>query len=105
DVLYAGGVGFGAVHIESASPYISQCRVMNSSAAGIYCVGSTYLLDSSLVSDNKDYGLYFDHFSEFSCGLVINGDTIKNNSDGGLYLGDSNSNCNTQISNNYFISN
>jgi len=105
DVLYAGGSGYGAVHIESSWPYISHCNVRLSSAAGIYCAGSTFILDSSLVADNTDYGLYFDDFSHFSCGLVINGDTIRNNVNGGLYLGSSSTTCSTMVSNSYFISN
>ena len=35
DVLYAGGVGYGAVHIESSWPYLSHCTVRLSKAAGI----------------------------------------------------------------------
>jgi len=105
DVLYAGSLGFGAIHVESASPYISHCNVRYSKAAGIYCVGSTYLLDSSLVSDNADYGLYFDQFSQHSCGLLVNGDTIRSNANGGLFLGSFNASCSTVVQNNYFISN
>ena len=105
DVLYAGGAGYGAVHIESSWPYISQCNVRLSKAAGIYCAGSTFVLDSSLVADNTDYGLYFDTYSDFSCGLLIRSDTIKNNKTGGLCLGSCNSICSTIIKDNYFVAN
>jgi hypothetical protein len=105
DVLYGGSLDYGEIHVESSSPYISHCNVKYSSAAGIYCAGSTYLLDSSLVSDNSAFGLYFNDFSHFSCGLLINGDTIKNNAHGGLYLGTSNQICITEVRNSYFISN
>jgi hypothetical protein len=104
DVLYGGGLGYGAIQVEGASPYISQCKVKYSNASGIHCAGSTYLLDSSLVSDNTNYGLYFFDYSQSSCGLVINGDTIKNNRAGGVYLAGGSSGCNTEIKNCYFIS-
>ncbi|HLG33297.1 MAG TPA: hypothetical protein VI757_00330, partial [Bacteroidia bacterium] len=105
DVLYGGQLGYGEVHVETASPYISQCRIKFSSSAGVYCAGSTFLLDSSLVSDNLGYGLYFDQFSLFSCGLLINGDTIRSNR-GGLYLGTSSTTtCTTKVTNNYFVLN
>jgi hypothetical protein len=106
DVLYAGDLDYGEVHVESAMPYISQCNIMNSSHDGIYCSGSTFILDSSFVSNNNQYGLYFNQFTQVSCGLLINGDTMKNNGYGGLFLGTSNySSCSTEIKNCYFISN
>jgi len=103
-ILYGGGVGFGAVHIESASPYISRCDIQHSSSGGSYCVGSTYILDSSLVNDCKAFGLYFDQYSQYSCGLLIQGDTITN-CVGGLFLGECSNGCKKIIKNNYFISN
>ncbi|HLG35451.1 MAG TPA: T9SS type A sorting domain-containing protein [Bacteroidia bacterium] len=105
DVMYGGQLGFGEIHVQSSSPYISQCNVQYSIADGIYCGGSSYLLDSSLVSNNTGYGLYFDQFSLFSCGLTINGDTIRNNTNGGLYLGWSSAICSTEIKNNFFVFN
>jgi len=104
DVLYAGGVSFGAVHIESASPYISHCNIEHSLASGIYCVGSSYILDSSLVNDCAINGLYFDQIQLNSCGLIVRTDTIKNNKQGGMYL-QASPGCSTIIENNYFISN
>ena len=47
DVIYGGELGFGNIHIESSSPYISQCRVDSSAADGIHTVGSSCLVDSS----------------------------------------------------------
>jgi hypothetical protein len=108
DVMYGGGLGFGEIHIESSSPYLSQCRIMYSASAGIYNYGYAYLLDSSNVSNCTGYGLYF--FSPFreACTLAIQHDTISNNSTGGIFLrtyGNICSNNQTQIRNNYFVSN
>jgi hypothetical protein len=105
DVLYGGQLGYGEIHIESSWPYVSQCNIKYSGYNGIFCSGSTFILDSSLVSDNARFGLYFNQFSQFSCGLMINGDTIRNNSLGGLFLGSSSTSCSTTVKNCYFISN
>ncbi len=105
DVHYAGDLDYGEIHIESAMPYISQCNIQYSAHDGIYCSGSTFVLDSSLVSDNANYGLYFNNYSQNSCGLVINGDTMQSNSWGGLFLGTNSSNCITEVKNCYFNSN
>jgi hypothetical protein len=105
DVLYGGGLGYGGIHIESAKPYISQCNIKSSSSAGIYCAGTSYILDSSLVADNTGYGLYFSQYAQFSCGLIVRGDTIENNLNGGIYLDANNTTCTTSIIGNYFISN
>jgi hypothetical protein len=104
---YAGSLGAGAVHIESASPYMSHCRVEFSSSAGIYCVGSSFLLDSSVVSDNADYGLYFDQYFQHSNSLLVRSDTIQNNANGGLYIGDGGTSFTnkTEIRNNFFFNN
>lgn len=105
DVLYGGGLGFGEIHIDRSSPYFSRCRIMNSSSSGIYCFGSTYLLDSSAVKNCLDYALYFNAFTQTSCDLIIQSDTIENN-EGGIYLsGVSNASCQKRIHHNYFLSN
>jgi len=104
DVMYGGGIGFGEIHIESSSPYISHCNISNSSAAGIYCDGSSYLLDSSNVNHCAGYGLYFLNQSLNSTVLNIIGDTIENNT-GGINFATYNVNFHTSICNNVFISN
>ena len=105
DVLYGGGLGFGEIHIDRSSPYFSHCRIMNSSSSGIYCFGSTYLLDTSAVKNCLDYGLLFNDFTQKSCELIIQSDTIENNV-GGIYLsGWSNASCQKRIYHNHFLSN
>jgi len=104
DVLYAGSLGYGEVHIESSSPYISHCNIMHSSASGVYCNGSSFLLDSSMVNDCANYGMYFSQIKLNSCGLTVANDSIENNLWGGLFLQDV-PGCQTVIKNNYFYSN
>lgn len=105
DVLYGGGLGYGTIHIEGSSPYISNCNILNSSSDGIYSVGAAYLLDSSAVKNCAEYGLSFTSIQLNSCGLTIKGDTIENNMTGGIKFNSSAGNCLTSITNNYFISN
>lgn len=97
DILNGGELGYGVIHIEGASPYISQCNIRNSKASGVYCLGSACLVDSSYIGNNADYGLYFDQMAQHSCGLVVNGDTIRNNQKGGLWMGSGNSACTYEI--------
>src|ERR1017187_3823142 len=85
DVLYGGGLGNGEIHIESSSPYFSQCNIANSSNDGIYCNGATYILDSSFVKNNAGFGLSFYQIQLTSCGLKVIGDSIENNTKGGIY--------------------
>jgi hypothetical protein len=104
DVMYGGGLGYGNIQIEGSEPYISQCNIKYSSSVGIYSSGSTYVLDSSLSADNSGWGLYFTQYYPSTGGLVIRGDTLRNNSGGGLLLGQHSLNCTTQVLNNFFIS-
>ena len=111
DVLYAGGIGFGAIHNESSSPYISQCNIAYSSTAGIYCNGATSLIDSSMMNDCNGYGLYLINYFVHSNSLFILNDTFKNNLSGGFYTTSNSSNniycptCPFLIKNCAFISN
>jgi hypothetical protein len=104
DVLYGGSLGYGEIHIESSSPYISQCNIMHCSASGVYCNGASFLLDSSVVNDCANYGMYFSQIKLNSCGLTVPNDTIENNAWGGLYLADV-PGCSTVIKHNYFYAN
>ncbi len=106
DVLFAGSLGYGAIQLEGASPYISQISVQQSSSSGIYCSGSSYSIDSSLVSNCAEVGLYFDQVPSSASAITIRNDSILNNFGGGIsfgvFLG---VHCPITIENNYFISN
>ena len=101
DVLYGGGIGFGAIHIINSSPYFSQCNIMNSSTAGIYSTESSYIIDSSLISYCADYGLSYNGYSILQ-NIRILSDTISYNSNGGVGLPGIH---NAIIKNNFFIGN
>jgi hypothetical protein len=104
NVLYGGDLGYGQVHIESSSPYFSQCNILNSSNDGIYCFGSSYLIDSSMVKNCTGIGLSFYSIQTTSCGLKIVGDSIEDNTKGGVYI-DSNPGCTTTFNKDYFYGN
>jgi hypothetical protein len=105
DVFYAGGLGYGGIHIENSAPYFSKCNLKYSASSGIYCTSTSYIIDSTVVSDNTGYGLaFYQLFSNF-CGLFIREDTLQNNSNGGIYLESESQGCGIEIKNNYFISN
>lgn len=103
DVSYGGGMS-GQVHIISTSPYISHCNISYSSTDGIYCQGSSYLLDSSTVSLCTGYGVSFKNVTPPFCGLNIIADSIVNNNDGGIYV-DGQPGCISMIKGCYFSSN
>jgi hypothetical protein len=105
-VLYGGGIGYGAIHIESSSPYISHCSILNSLADGIHCTNSLYVLDSSAVKNCEGYGLYYRTTSINTRNPQIHGDTIENNANGGINFDNNSPGFNkVSITNNYFISN
>ncbi len=105
DVLYGGGLGNGEIHIESSSPYFSHWNTANSSNDGIYCNGSSYLIDSSIVKNCTGIGLHFNNISLTSCGLTIIGDSIVSNSGGGVIVTNSTLTCQPIIKKNYFYGN
>lgn len=108
DILFAGSLGFGAVHNQDSGPYLSQCKIVNSASCGVYSAGvgqsiSCSRIDSSLIKDCLDYGIYI---NSYSTTLSITSDTLENNN-GGIYTL-----CNNYtdtlpktIRNNYFLSN
>ncbi|MEO8149429.1 MAG: T9SS type A sorting domain-containing protein [Bacteroidia bacterium] len=87
DVLYGGGLGFGEIQVEGSSPYFTHCNISNSSADGIHCNGSTCLVDSSSLKFCAGYGLSFDYYFLQSNSLLVQDDSILNNSSGGIYSG------------------
>ena len=108
DVMYGGQLGFGEIHIVNSSPYFSQCRIRNSASAGIYSWGNTFLVDSSSVKNCLNYGIYYDYGYLNSNELILQSDTIENNSTGGVFINFSAnvwSNRVVKITNNYFLSN
>jgi len=84
DVLYGGKLGFGEVHIESSSPYLSYCNILNSGSAGVYSNQSSHTIDSSSIKNCNGYGLYY-WYNSGNC--IINKDTIANNLNGGIFSG------------------
>ena len=81
DVLYGGGLGYGAIDVEYSSPYFSHCKILYSAASGVYynCVSAT--IDSSSIRNCADYGIYFEtgHF-------LMQNDSITNNIQGGIVM-------------------
>ncbi len=102
DVLYGGGLGFGAIHNEYAAPYISKCHIANSESCGMYSDGNSAnaRVDSSLIENCLQQGLkYKDDF------LSITANTFINNGNGGVDAECDNGYQLRSICNNYFISN
>lgn len=103
DIMYAGGLGFGAIHIDASSPYISQCNILYSSVSGIYCAACTYRLDSSTVKNCSGYGLSFfnplDNIKIISDSIAFNQGGIQMNRNLTYTV------LNLQIRNNVFFSN
>ncbi|HYV93532.1 MAG TPA: T9SS type A sorting domain-containing protein [Chitinophagales bacterium] len=104
DVLYGGGLGFGEIHIVNSFPYFSHCNILNSASSGIYLSGSTYLIDSSVIKDCVESGLYFSNYFYYGCGLVIQGDTFEHNGCG-ITFDSPHQPCLHYIKNNYFYLN
>lgn len=99
DVMYGGGLGYGQINLANSSPYFSRCNLMYSSHAGIYSNGTSYIVDSSMVS-NCHEGLVFN----LTCsGVIIKNDSIMNNT-GGIWITGSSCN-NSVVQNNYFFGN
>ncbi|MCO5234603.1 MAG: T9SS type A sorting domain-containing protein [Bacteroidetes bacterium] len=99
DILYGGGLGFGAIHSLYSSQYFSNCRIMYSSIRGIYYEGFSFVMDSSSIKNCSDYGLYL---ARVECNLSIKNNFIENNR-GGIFIQCPSSNtCLQEISNNYF---
>ncbi len=97
DVLYGGDNNFGLIHVESSSPYISQCTVEHSNTSGVYSNNSSNLPDSTTVNDCTNYGIYYS-----GCGAAVINDSIKNSLKGGLFL---DLTCGIIIRNSYFYNN
>lgn len=87
DVIYGGGLGFGEIHIDRSAPYFNHCQIMNSSSSGIYSNLSYYGVDSSSIKNCSEWGLYSDYYELIQKNIFIRNDSIKNNSSGGIYLG------------------
>ncbi len=100
EVMYGGNsLGYGQIHLENSSPYFSRCTIIYSSQAGIYSNGTSYILDSSMVS-HCGRGLVFN----LSCiGVIIKNDSIINNTGVGIWV--NGLACNSVVQNNYFYGN
>lgn len=86
DVLYGGSIGFGAVHLSIASPYISHCLISYSTSDGIYCSQRNFLIDSSAVRNCTNIGVSFNSLPFNNSQVKIYSDTIENNAQGGIYF-------------------
>jgi len=85
DVEYAGSLGIAAIHIVESSPYFTHCNISNSAADGIYSYETTYLIDSSFISNCQGSGLHFErYFFGNSCTITIQDNSILNNTGGGI---------------------
>jgi len=105
DVVYGGGLGSGEIHIETSSPYINNCNILNSATAGIYARVSESYIDSSSIKNCNDYGIYMTNISTAIGNVYLRYDTIENNIGGGINLGPNGNSNYLILSNNYFISN
>lgn len=101
DMFYGGSLGFGLVHIESASPYISYCNIRYSKSDGIYCKGNTYIVEGSVIEHCTGKGLNY-QISCGSCGLSIISDSIEFNANGGIYISGGTTG---KVTGSYFLSN
>lgn len=84
DVLYGGALGFGEIHIERASPYFNNCRIMNSYSAGIYAHRTHSWIESCLIKNCMDWGLNLINIDLNFTDVFIRNDTIENNMKGGI---------------------
>ena len=100
DVLYAGGLGYGAIDVEQSSPYISRCRILNSAASGVYYNCNIAIIDSSSIRNCTDNGILFQtgHF-------LMQNDSITNNISGGILMWDGFDGIQSKVLNCYFASN
>jgi hypothetical protein len=103
EVSYAGGLGFGAIHIGESSPYISQCRITYSNASGIYSHES-FNIDSCLIQDCNDYAIYFLSSMNYKCDISITNNSFNRNRGGILLSQGLCGNHTILIKNNEFIS-
>src|SRR5687768_5971314 len=87
DILYGGGIDYGAIHISFASPHFSNCRISSSETDGIYCWKQNFYIDSSLISNCLNFGISYNCLPADSSKLFIHADTLANNSMGGIYIG------------------
>jgi hypothetical protein len=105
DVLYGGGIGFGAVQMALASPYITNCHIAYSSNDGIYCTRGVFILDSSSITNCGGWGLNINQPPYYD-DIIMYADTFSFNAKGGLSIGPGNYNQKTIIiRNNYFQGN
>jgi hypothetical protein len=111
DVLYAGAIGFGAIHIITSSPFFNHCNISYSASDGIYSMMTTYNIDSSTISHCQGSGLHFDRYYQNFCSQTIKNDSLLDNGSGGVNFDGyfSFMNCNfmhyTNIRNNVFEGN
>lgn len=85
DILYAGGIGYGSIHLTNSAPYLSNCNIENSSSSGIYSFLNTFIIDSSSVKYCDEYGIHIT-LSIFTTNLKFHSNTVSNNTGGGLYV-------------------
>jgi hypothetical protein len=104
NALYGGGIGFGIIHNERSMPYFSNCRIENSLKNGIYAYGDYYRIDSSVVKDCQEYGLYFTQPIIDAGVLLIQKDSIVFNK-GGIFLGGHYDSVHKEISQSVFLNN
>jgi hypothetical protein len=105
DILYGGGIGYGAIQIVLSSPYLTNCHIAYSLNDGIYCSKSSFLLDSSAIVNCTGWGLEFSE-PPFYSNIIIYADTISFNSKGGAGIIPSNHDqSNINITHNLFEAN
>ncbi|MBK8845996.1 MAG: T9SS type A sorting domain-containing protein [Bacteroidetes bacterium] len=102
NVLYAGGIGYGAIHIERSAPYFTYCKIVSSNTSGIYSWESNYTIDSSLIKGCNDYGINC-RYPPFFPKITIQTDTFELNN-GAIYFSE-NGLFPRQINNNVFTNN
>lgn len=82
-VEYAGGIGYGAVRLSGAHPFLNHCTMRANANAGIYGTGllGTLKVLNSTITESSDRGI------EVSGGtILISNNTIHSNSGGGVYI-------------------
>lgn len=104
NVLYAGGIGYGAIHIERSAPYFTYCKIKSSFASGIYANQCSFTIDSSLIKECDDYGLLFNSTNYIYSNIIIQTDTFEMNN-GSINVSPYITNKEKRINNNVFRNN
>ncbi|HRC32386.1 MAG TPA: T9SS type A sorting domain-containing protein [Bacteroidia bacterium] len=104
NVLYAGGIGYGAIHMERSAPYLSYCRIISSFTNGIFSFESTYIIDSSLIKGCENFGIMNTYSYYLTGNIKIQTDTFEMNN-GAIYFSGNYTTYDRIVSNNVFRNN